>query len=151
MKGPSKYITTLSPGRWERWREDWVLVQTDAHEWLTLPTAAPTAPCVDWEQDPGLEPVFNPVLGRIWIMAESGPTSMMVLHDYVSMCIVPLQEHTRLAWLYTGVNNITWLEHSDRSTLFEEALALVMGNLSPDLSSNDFVTPPASCQPLCMG
>jgi hypothetical protein len=151
MKGPSKYITTLSPGRWERWREDWVLVQTDAHEWLTLPTAAPTAPCVDWEQDPGLEPVFNPVLGRIWIMAESGPTSMMVLHDYVSKCIMPLQERTCLAWLYTGVNNITWLERSDRSTLFEEALALVMGNLSPDLSSNDFVTPPASCQPLCMG
>jgi hypothetical protein len=31
MKGHFKYITALSPGRWERWREDWVLVQTDAH------------------------------------------------------------------------------------------------------------------------
>jgi hypothetical protein len=28
-KGPSKYIAALSLGRWERWREDWVLVQTD--------------------------------------------------------------------------------------------------------------------------
>jgi hypothetical protein len=42
-KGPSRYITALNPGRWERWREDWVLVQTDAHEWLMLPTATPTA------------------------------------------------------------------------------------------------------------
>jgi hypothetical protein len=30
------------------------------------------APHVDWEQDPDLEPVFNPMLGTIWILAESG-------------------------------------------------------------------------------
>jgi hypothetical protein len=89
-KGPSKYIIALSPDRWERWREDWVLVQTDAHEWLMLPTAAPIAPCIHWEQDTNLEPIFNPVLGRIQILAEGGLTSMMVLHDYVSKCIAPL-------------------------------------------------------------
>jgi hypothetical protein len=66
-----------------------VLVQIDTHERLTLPTATPTTPSIDWEQDPGLEPIFNPVLGRIRILAESGLTSMMVLHDYVSKCIVP--------------------------------------------------------------
>jgi hypothetical protein len=49
MKGPSKYITALSLGRWERWRGDWVLVQIDAHERLTLPTAALMAPRVNWE------------------------------------------------------------------------------------------------------
>jgi hypothetical protein len=48
------------------------------------------------------------------------------------------------------VNNITQLERGDRFVLGEEALALVMGKLSPDPSSHDFVTPPASCQPLCM-
>jgi hypothetical protein len=58
-------------------------VQIDAHERLTMPTAALTAPRVDWEQDPSLEPVFNLVLGRIRNLAESGLTSMMVLHDYV--------------------------------------------------------------------
>jgi hypothetical protein len=41
MKGSSKYITALRPDRWERWREDWVLVQINAHERLTLPTTAP--------------------------------------------------------------------------------------------------------------
>jgi hypothetical protein len=25
-KGPSKYIAALNPGRWECWREGWVLV-----------------------------------------------------------------------------------------------------------------------------
>jgi hypothetical protein len=31
-KDSLKYLTALSPGRWERWREDWVLVQADAHD-----------------------------------------------------------------------------------------------------------------------
>jgi hypothetical protein len=150
-KGSSKYITALSPNGWERWREDWVLVQADTHEQLTLPTVTSTAPRVNWEQDPGLEPVFNPVLGRIRILAESGLTSMMVLHDYASRRITPLQERTRPTWLYTGVNIVMWLERGDGSTLSEEALALVMGKLSPDPSSHGFVTPLTSCQPFCMG
>jgi hypothetical protein len=97
-----------------------------------------------------LESLFNPVLGRIRILAERGLTSMMVLHDYVSKRIMPLQERTGPTWLYTRVNDVTWLERGDWSTLGEEALALVMGKLSPDPSSHDFVTPLASCQPLCM-
>jgi hypothetical protein len=46
------------------------------------------------------------------------------------------------------VNNVTRLEHGDGSTLSEEALALMMGKLSPDPSSHNFVTPQASYQPL---
>jgi hypothetical protein len=57
--------------------------------------------------DPSLEPAYNPVLGRIRILTESRLTPMMVLHDYVSKRITPLQEHTRPAWLYTGVNDVT--------------------------------------------
>jgi hypothetical protein len=81
-KGSSKYLATLSLNRWERWREDWVLVQADAHERLTLPTIASTAPRADWEQDPGLEPAYNLVLGRIQILAKSGHTPMMVLYAH---------------------------------------------------------------------
>jgi hypothetical protein len=94
-------------------------------------------PHVDWEQDPILEPIFIPVLGRIRILAESGLTSMMVLHDYVSKRIAPIQERTCPTWLYTGVNDVTRLERGDRSTLGEEALALVMGKLSPNPSSHE--------------
>jgi hypothetical protein len=42
-KGPSKYIPALSPGKWGRWREDWVIALGDAHDRLELPTAAPMA------------------------------------------------------------------------------------------------------------
>jgi hypothetical protein len=70
-------------------------------------------PRVDWEQDPGLEPAYNPVLGRIRILAEGGLTPMMGLHDYLSKCIAPLQERIRLAWLYIEVNNVIRLERSD--------------------------------------
>jgi hypothetical protein len=90
------------------------------------------------------------VLGKIWILDESRLTPMMVLHDYVLKRIAPLQERTRPAWIYTEVNNITQLERGDGSVLSEEALVLVMGKLSPDPSSHDFVTPPTSCQPLCV-
>jgi hypothetical protein len=48
------------------------------------------------------------------------------------------------------VNDVTRLERGDRSALSEEVLAVVMGKLSPDPSSHDFITPPASYQPLCM-
>jgi hypothetical protein len=73
------------------------LVQADAHEQLKLPTATPMVPRVDWEKDPNLEPAYNPVLGRIWILAENGLASIMVLHDYMSKRITTLQEHTRPA------------------------------------------------------
>jgi hypothetical protein len=62
---------------------------------------------------------------------------MMVLHDFVSKRITPLQECTRPTLLYTGVNDVTRLERGDRSVLGEEALALVMGKPSPDPSSHD--------------
>jgi hypothetical protein len=99
---------------------------------------------------PGLEPTYNPMLGRIRILFETRLTCMMVLHDYVSKRIAPLQERTHPTWLCTGVNDVIWLERGDGSVLSEEALALVMGKLSPNPSSHDFITHPASCQPLCM-
>jgi hypothetical protein len=70
MKGSSKYLAALSSDRWERWREDWVLVQADTHERLTLPivVATPPAltesrtrprtslqPCAGQDLDPGRE------------------------------------------------------------------------------------------------
>jgi hypothetical protein len=56
---------------------------------------------------------------------------MMVLHDYVSKCIAPLQERTRPTCLYTGVNDVTRLERGDGSALSEEVLSLMMGSCQP--------------------
>jgi hypothetical protein len=97
----------LTPDKWDRRREDWAIQHGDAHNWLELPTTAPTASRSDWEKDPNLQPAYNPMLDRICFLAEKGLTSMMVLHDYLSKHIVPLQEHVRPAWMYTGVNDTT--------------------------------------------
>jgi hypothetical protein len=47
--------------RWERWREDWALVQADVHDRLALPIGGPTLDCIEWGKDPGLEPGFDPM------------------------------------------------------------------------------------------
>jgi hypothetical protein len=64
-QGHSRYIAPVSPGRWERWREDWVLMQADAHDRLVIPAAALTLNRAEWGKDPGLESGFDPVLDRI--------------------------------------------------------------------------------------
>jgi hypothetical protein len=110
-QGPSRYIAPVSLGRWERWREDWVLMQEDAHDRLVIPIAAPTLNRAEWGKDPGLESGFDPVLDRIQYLVESGLTSPMVLHDFLSRRLAPLQDRaTRPAWMYTGVNDIMRLE-----------------------------------------
>jgi hypothetical protein len=72
-QGPSQYIAPIPPDRWERWREDWVLMQVDAHDQLVIPTAAPTLNRAEWGKDPGLESGFDPVLDRIQYLAGEWP------------------------------------------------------------------------------
>jgi hypothetical protein len=88
--GHTRYITPVSPGRWERWREDWALVQANVHDRLTLPIGGLTVDRTKWGKDPTLEPGFDPVLDRIQYLAENGLTSLMVLHDFLSKCLAPL-------------------------------------------------------------
>jgi hypothetical protein len=93
-QGHAHYIAPISPGRWERWREDWVLVQADVHDRLTLPIGGPTLDRTEWVRDPGLELGFNLVLDWIQYLAENGLTSLMVLHDFLSKCLAPLQDRS---------------------------------------------------------
>jgi hypothetical protein len=150
-QGPSQYIASVSPGRWERWREDWALVQADAHDRLVIPATAPTLDRVEWGKDPGLESGFDPVLDQIQYLAESGLTSLMVLHDFLSKRLAPLQDRaTRPAWMYTGVNDIMRLERGPGSSLNGELLAACLKALTKDQFSGELVMPPASCGAICM-
>jgi hypothetical protein len=92
--GYACYIAPISPGRWERWREDWALVQADVHDRLALPVDGPTLNRTKWGKDPGLEPNFDPVQDRIQYLAENGLTSLMVLHDFLSKRLMPLQDRS---------------------------------------------------------
>jgi hypothetical protein len=94
MSGHARYITPVSPCRWEQWREDWALMQADVHDRLALPVGSPTLDRTEWGKDPSLEPSFDPVLDRIQYLAENGLTSLMVLHDFLSKRLVPLQDRS---------------------------------------------------------
>jgi hypothetical protein len=76
--GHAHYIAPVSPGRWERWREDWALVQADVHDWLALPVGGLTLDRTEWGKDPDLESGFDPVLDQIQYLAENGLTSLVV-------------------------------------------------------------------------
>jgi hypothetical protein len=67
-------------------------MQADAHDRLVILAAVPTLDHVEWGKDPGLESGFDPVLDRIQYLAESGLTSLMVLHDFLSRHLAPLQD-----------------------------------------------------------
>jgi hypothetical protein len=150
-QGPSRYIAPVSLGRWERWREDWVLMQADANDRLVIPAAAPTLNRAEWGKDPGLESGFDPVLDQIQYLVESGLTSLMVLHDFLSRRLPPLQDRaTRPAWMHTGVNDIMRLERGPGSSLDGELLAACLKALTTDQFPAELAVPPASCGAICM-
>jgi hypothetical protein len=74
----------------------------------------------------------------------------MVLHDFLSKCLVPLQDRPRPTWMYTGLNDIMWLDRGSWSSLDEEFLAACLKALTSDQFSTELVAPPAACKPICM-
>jgi hypothetical protein len=106
-------------------------MQADAHDRLVIPAAAPTLNYAEWGKDLGLESGFDPVLDQIQYLAETGLTSLMVLHDFLSWCLAPLQDWaTRPTWMYTRVNDIMWLECGPGSSLDGELLAACLKTLT---------------------
>jgi hypothetical protein len=53
-KGPAMYITVLSPGKWDHWRDDWLIMQAEVHDRLEMPTVVPTGSRNRWEKVPDL-------------------------------------------------------------------------------------------------
>jgi hypothetical protein len=110
-----------------------VLVQADAHDQLILPIGALTLDHTEWVKDPSLELGFDLVLDQIQYLAENGLTSRMVLHDFLSRRLVPLQDQpTHHAWMHTGVNNIMQLECGPSSSLDEVLQASSLTVLTAD-------------------
>jgi hypothetical protein len=100
-------------------------------------------------KDPGLESGFNPVLDQIWYLAENGVTSLMVLHDFLSKCLAPLQDRPHPAWMYTGVNDIMRLDHGHVSSLDEDLLVVSLKALTTNQFLTELMVPSAVCEPIC--
>jgi hypothetical protein len=149
-QGHARYIVSIFLGRWERWRGDWALMQADVHDLLTLPVAAPTLDRAKWVKDPGLESGFDPVLDQIWYLAKNSLTLLMVLHDFMSKRLTPLQDQPRPALMYTRVNDIMQLDRRPGSSLDEDLLAASLKALTTDRFLAELMVSLAACEPICM-
>jgi hypothetical protein len=126
-----------------------MIVQAGIHDRLGMSTTASMGRRSDWEKVLDLQQAYNPVLERIQFLAEKGLTSLMVMRDFLSKRITPLQERARTAWLYTRENDATRLEPSHGMDLETGVLETMLLKLSTDPSSIDFVTPPVHYMPIC--
>jgi hypothetical protein len=127
-----------------------VIVWADVHNRLVLLSGASTGKRGDWVRVPTLQRAYKPMVKRIQLLMNQRLTSMMVLFNFLSKRITPLQVHARPAWLYTGVNDTTLLECSHELDLDPKVLDTMLGKLSPDPISLDFIIPPVACAPICL-
>jgi hypothetical protein len=58
-----------------------------------------------WKARPFLPVVLDLVLDRVKTLARGGLTSMMVLGDFLRRRIAPLQQRSKMACMFTGVND----------------------------------------------
>jgi hypothetical protein len=126
-----------------------VVVRVDVHDHLVLPIEPLMAKKTAWEEIPRLHEAFRPVIERIKHLTSHGLSAMMVLYDFPSRHIAPLQDRTHPAWMYTEAGDATWLECGCDSGLDPNVLGTLLVRLSPDLSSVNFVSPRADCTPVC--
>jgi hypothetical protein len=109
-------------------------VQADNNDRLALPAGAPTLDCTEWVKDPGLESGFDPILDQIQHLAENG------VND----------RPARLAWMYTGVNDIMQLERGPGSSLDKALLDACLKVLVVDRILADLMVPTAVCESICV-
>jgi hypothetical protein len=74
----------------------------------------------------------------------------MVMFDFLSKCIAPLQHHACLAWMYTGENDTMQPKRGRGSDLDPKVLDGMLSKLSVDPSSGDFINPLVPCMPICL-
>ena len=85
-----------------------------------VPGHADRGPAYDrqsWRAKPSLPSDFDPVLGKIQSLAESGLTSLHVLGDFLKRRIAPLKRRPRPAWSYTGPQDCSRTHHGEDSNL----------------------------------
>jgi hypothetical protein len=131
-------------GKWDCWRDDWVIMHTEVHDWLELSTTAPMVHRNSWEKVPDLQSAYLLVLKRIWFLAENMLTSMILLFDIFveahhpspAACPPDLDVHRGGGCHVTGA--------------WPSVLTEMQSKLSIDPSSASFIKPLARCMPLCL-
>jgi hypothetical protein len=75
----------------------------------------------------------------------------MVLHDFLSKRLTPLQDRShRPAWMFTRVNDIMRQNRGPGSSLGDTLLVASLKALTTDPPLAELVTPTVGCEPLCV-
>ena len=143
------YIPGLTSGKWEDWRKEWVIATTEANERLVMPTGGPASDRLSWRAKPSLPPDFDPVLGKIQSLAESGLTSLHVLGDFLKRRIAPLKQRPRPAWSFTGLNDCNMTHRGEGSDLTQEALEVLVRAVTGEVFIPEHLILPQGVVPLC--
>jgi hypothetical protein len=89
VRDPVLYIVAVSPGKWDRWRQEWVVMHGEVYDRLVLLTTILSNHSL-WEEVPDLQPEYHPMERGIQFLEEKGLTSMMVFHAFMLKCIALL-------------------------------------------------------------
>jgi hypothetical protein len=145
----SSYISTFSSAKWEDWRTDWVIPMTDANDRLKLPTEGPLVDRNGWKFRPSLPAELNPVLDRVKVLARGGLMLMMVLGDFQRRRIAPLQQRSRLACMFTGVNDCSRIERGAGTDLTDVELEVLIRGMTSEAYAPELLVLPRGMKALC--
>jgi hypothetical protein len=143
------YIPTFSSSKWEDWREGWVIAATDPHDRLELPAEGPQSDRSTWKARPTIPAELDPVLYRIRKLARSGLTSMMVLGDFLKRRIAPLQQRSRMAYVYTGLNDCCKIARGPGGDFTRTELEAAVRAMTGDSFIPESLVLPSGVKALC--
>jgi hypothetical protein len=143
------YISAFSSAKWEGWRNDRVITRTDASNRLELPSEAPVTDRDKWKAKPTLSKELKLVLDRVTELARRGLTQMMVLGDFLQRRIAPLQQRSRLAYMYTGTNDCSRLQRGVGTELTEDEFGPLLRGVTGESYDPAQLVLPRGIVPLC--
>jgi hypothetical protein len=143
----SSYISAFSSAKWEDWRDDWVIAMTDANDLLELPMDGPLLDRSCWKARPSLPVELDPVLDRDKTLARGGLTSMMVLGDFLRCRIALLQQRSRMACMFTGVNDCCRIVHGAGTDLTGAELEVSIRAMTEEVYTSESLVLPRGSRP----
>jgi hypothetical protein len=145
----SSYISAFSSAMWEDWRDDWVIAITDANDCLELLMGAPLSYRSNLKARLSLLVELDPVLDRVKTLARGGLTSMMVLGDLLRRRITPLQERSRMACMFTRVNDCCRIVRGAGTDLSRVELEASIWSMTGKAYIPELLVPPRGIKALC--
>jgi hypothetical protein len=145
----NSYISAFSSSKWEDWREGWVIAEADPHNRLELPTEGPQSDRSTWKAKPSMPEELVPVLNRVKELARGGLTSMMVLGDFLKRRIAPLQQLTRMAYMYKRSNDCCKIARGPGTDFTRVELEVAIRGMTGDAFSPESLVLPSGVKALC--